>query len=157
MQTFLPETTFKACAEVLDSRRLNKQRIECLQIYNACTGIRHKADGTEIGVAVGWTTHPAVRMWKGYESFLCMYAVYICAECDKRGIADNNNLRDFFSSRVTRHEFKVPKWWYNIAERNKIIHTHQCNLVRKDYPFYSPKFPSIKSSEIFTTNYHWPV
>ena len=157
MQTFLADITFKSCAEVLDNRRLNKQRIECLQIYNACTGIRHKADGTEAGPAIGWRTHPAVRMWKGYEAFLCMYAVYICAECDARGIADNANIKEFFSSRVTRHEFKIPRWWYNLNERNKIIHTHQCNLVRKDFSFYSPKFPAVHPSQIYTTDYHWPV
>lgn len=156
MQTFLADSTFKACAEVLDNKRLNKQRLECLQIYNACTGIRHKADGTEVGPAIGWRTHPAVRMWKRYEAFLCMYAVYISAECDARGIADNHNLKQFFTDRMLRHEFKVPSWWYNLAEREKIIHTHRCNLVRKDFNFYSPRFPSVHTSQIYTTQYYWP-
>lgn len=157
MQTFLPDTTFKACAEVLDTRRLNKQRIECLQIYNACTGIRHKADGTEVGPAMGWKQHPAVRMWKGHEAMLCLYAYFMCAECNARGIADNHNLKQFFSDRMNRHEFKVPRWWYNLAERGKIIYSHQCNLIRKDFNYYSPRFPRVPSSDIFTTNYYWPV
>jgi Pyrimidine dimer DNA glycosylase len=35
MQTFLPYPDFVACARVLDSRRLGKQRVEALQILRA--------------------------------------------------------------------------------------------------------------------------
>jgi len=36
MQTFLPYADFARCAEVLDPRRLGKQRVEALQIMRAC-------------------------------------------------------------------------------------------------------------------------
>lgn len=156
MQTFLPAPIFKDCAKHLDDKRVNKQRVECLQIYNACVGIRHKADGTEVGPAKGWKNHPAVRMWKGYEAMLCVYSAYMCAECDTRGFADNNNLRSFFNNRMLRHEFRIPPWWYDADIRNKIVHSHRCNLVRKDFEYYAPQFPDVQPSQIYTTNYFWP-
>jgi hypothetical protein len=54
MQTFLPSLDFTACARVLDSRRLGKQRVETLQIVRALLVPEY-----------GWRHHPAVLMWKG--------------------------------------------------------------------------------------------
>ena len=34
MQTFLPYADFKRSAESLDNKRLGKQRVEAMQIYN---------------------------------------------------------------------------------------------------------------------------
>ena len=38
MQTFLPYASFEESAKVLDRQRLGKQRVECLQIFNALAG-----------------------------------------------------------------------------------------------------------------------
>ena len=37
MQTFVPYSDFDRCAEVLDDRRLHKQRVEALQLMRAPT------------------------------------------------------------------------------------------------------------------------
>jgi len=52
MQTFLPYQNYSRCAEVLDNKRLGKQRVECLQILNAL-----------LDASKGWKQHPAVKMW----------------------------------------------------------------------------------------------
>jgi hypothetical protein len=59
LQTFLPYLDFVACARVLDSRRLGKQRVEALQILRALLVPEY-----------GWRHHPAVLMWKGYPEAL---------------------------------------------------------------------------------------
>ena len=52
MQTFLPYPDFRASAQVLDRRRLGKQRVEALQVLRGL-----------IVPGYGWRRHPAVRMW----------------------------------------------------------------------------------------------
>ena len=62
MQTFLPYPDFNLSARVLDDKRLGKQRVESMQIYKSCVLDDY-----------GWKQHPAVKMWKGYETALLMY------------------------------------------------------------------------------------
>lgn len=69
MQTFLPYADFDRCAEVLDNRRLGKQRVETLQIMRALTVPGY-----------AWQSHPAVLMWKGYEEALAAYGMAVCRE-----------------------------------------------------------------------------
>ncbi|MFK5143433.1 MSMEG_6728 family protein, partial [Klebsiella pneumoniae] len=77
MQTFLPYSSFKASAKVLDRQRLGKQRVECLQILNVLFGVKSS-----------WANHPAVLMWKGYEGALIEYSLTICEEWTSRGYKD---------------------------------------------------------------------
>ena len=155
MQTFLLHKAFKETAKLLDTPRLQKQRVECFQIYNAIIGLRLDSVTQEIvGEAKGWTAHPAVRMWKDAPAFLCLYAQYISKECDAREIADHRMLNAFFSSRMMRHPFRVPDWASNEKERERIIHSHRCNMIRKDPEFYGPKFPELTMVDSFTP-YFW--
>jgi len=71
MQTFLPYPHFSRTARALDRRRLGKQRVEVLQIYNV-----HRSTG----VTTGWANHPAVRMWKGHDYMLLSYGIAICRD-----------------------------------------------------------------------------
>ena len=64
MQTFLPYDNFNLSLEVLDYRRLGKQRVESFQLLNALLG------RTE---SKGWINHPIAKMWKGYENSLKLY------------------------------------------------------------------------------------
>src|SRR5690606_11138493 len=52
MQTFLPYEDFAATAQVLDQRRLGKQRVEALQVLRGLTRPGY-----------GWRHRPAVSMW----------------------------------------------------------------------------------------------
>lgn len=69
MQTFLPYKNFSKTAECLSTKHLGKQRVEVLQILNTLTGR-----------STGWSNHPAVRMWRGYERALCAYGLEVCAQ-----------------------------------------------------------------------------
>lgn len=61
MQTFLPYSDFQKTAEVLDFRRLGKQRSEALTIIRA------------IKYGNSWENHPATKMWRGYVKALELY------------------------------------------------------------------------------------
>lgn len=58
MMTFLPHEDFEKSAQSLDYRRLGKQRVEAMQIYNCLLK------------PTRWKNHPAVLMWSGYEDAL---------------------------------------------------------------------------------------
>ena len=99
MQTFLPSTSFEQSAEWLDTKRLGKQRVECLQILRALTNPDY-----------GWQSHPAVEMWRGYECALARYGLKICEEWIKRGYKDTcfQKIVDVFDGIVPYQE--NPPW-----------------------------------------------
>jgi Pyrimidine dimer DNA glycosylase len=152
MQTFIPHKSFRDCAQALDSKRLNKQRVECKQIYAALTGVREMPDGTTLP-AIGWRSHPAVKMWRGAESLLCMYAYYVSLECTSRGIADHARLTEWFRERTLRHPFTIPQWMTDEQLYNAVRLSHQSNLIRKDPGFYAPQFPDIPDN-LLTCGHH---
>ena len=158
MQSFLTSRSYKETAQHLDTKRLQEQRVECIQIYNCVIGQRLDVITDEIkGPAVGYMNHPAVRMWRSYPHALLLYAWYISRECDARGINDHRAVRYFFERRMDRHPFIIPHWWADEHKRDRIIYTHRCNLIRKDVSHYRPLFPDITIDEAFRVDYEWPV
>lgn len=136
MNTFLPHPHFHRSAKVLDRKRLGKQRVECKQILD-----------TLLGRSKGWTSHPAVRMWKGYEAALCQYAMVLCKEWVSRGYTDN--LHPFFLLEFTRLPYSEPRWLGDI----RLHSSHRSNLLRKDVIHYG-KFGW---TELPTKPYFWPT
>lgn len=156
MQTFLPYPSYKQSAQALDSLRLQKQRVECFQIYNAASFTRFRTDGSVIGPAKGWTSHPAVRMWRPYIHQFIIYSLAVCRECTERGIKDVAGVEDFFWSRLSRHEDVYPSWYKSEKTLNAVCFSHRCNLVRKDMKHYGPKFPDVNVINALTVPYLWP-
>jgi hypothetical protein len=135
MQTFLPYANVSKTAETLDYRRLGKQRVEAWQILNAL-----------IGKSKGWTNHPAVHMWKGYEPALSLYGWSMCFEWILRGYKDSMLLR--FNAPMLGKIVFPP--WFN----NESFHaSHRSNLLRKD-PIYYGKFGWTEPDNL---PYVWPV
>jgi len=115
MQTFLPYPLFSMSLECLDNKRLSKQRVEAMQIYNVLTGkTKSKA----------WQNHPAVKMWKGYEKALACYHNTAIHVWKKRGY--KNTMKLIPVSDVTSAE--MPPWMGN----DKFHLSHMSNLLRKD-------------------------
>jgi hypothetical protein len=145
IQTFLPYAEFVTSAQVLDYRRLGKQRVETLQILN-----------TLLGISKGWSNHPAVKMWSGHESLLIDYGVAMCDDWIGRGYKDT--CRDKIvaltelavdKERATNPGEREPLWLGNTA-----LHiSHQSNLIRKDPIYYSPIFVGVPSD----LPYEWPA
>lgn len=136
MQTFLPFPSFVETASALDYRRLGKQRVETLQILRTLTG-----------ESEGWGNHPAVRMWRGYESALALYGLVICAEwVNVRGYRDTCAAR---IAEFARGPARLPEW---IGDTD-FHRSHASNLIRKDADFYGPRFPGVPSD----LPYIWPA
>lgn len=136
MQTFFPEKNLIKNFKCLDYRRLGKQRVEAMQIYNILIGKETKKKG--------WIHHTAVLMWKGYENFLALYHNMCIYEWIYRGYNNNMKILNWECD-----DFKIP-WWYG----NENFHSsHRQTLLSKKYDWYkqfgwkeSPKY-----------EYWWPT
>lgn len=151
MQTFVPYPDMQRSAEVLDDKRLGKQRVEALQIIRALTYETY-----------GWKHHPAVLMWRGYEEALGAYAKAICDEWTKRGYADTcattigadlttAGITPVRTERQLGKADKLPPWWGDDA-----VHaSHRRALLRKDPDHYRQHFEDDALKE--NDDYVWPV
>ena len=123
MQTFLPYPDFKQSAQVLDWKRLGKQRVEGMQLLKAITGEK-KLDGNSYK---GWVNHPATEMWSLYPDVLKIYTNEMINEWIRRGYKNNMDIYE------VPQTFILPVWL-----GNKSFHaSHRSNLLRKDFDYYS--------------------
>ena len=67
MQTFLPFADFEMSARSLDTKRLGKQRVECIQVVRGL-----------VRPGYGWRHHRAVEMWRCHEEALGRYGLTCC-------------------------------------------------------------------------------
>jgi hypothetical protein len=124
MQTFLPDPDFRKTANLLDYRRLGKQRVETKQILLTL-------DALEAGVTKkGWANHPAVLMWRGYSDALALYGLEMCLTWRDRGYKDT--LAGFFDSRLPAG-FPIAPSWLGDPKFHSI---HRAKLLGKDPKWY---------------------
>ena len=123
MQIFLPYSDFKKSLQVLDNKRLGKQRVETYQIISAITR-RPKLDGTPYK---GWLNHPCTIMWKDYVSALKLYLNYSIIEWVDRGFKNTMEIEQDDSDIV------LPPFIGN----DKFHSSHRANLLKKEPEFYS--------------------
>lgn len=147
MQTFVPYPDMQRSAQVLDSRRLGKQRVEVLQIVRALTWPTY-----------AWKNHPAVLMWRGHEAALGLYAAAVCQEWIARGYNDTCDLKirtdladaGFIDIPATQEEAALPSWWGDDA----VHRSHRSSLLRKDPEHYRLLFEPDLPDDL---EYVWPV
>jgi hypothetical protein len=123
MQVFLVYPDVIKSLEILDNKRLGKQRVEAFQIINAITG-RPKLDGTPYK---GWLNHPCSIMFRNHVPFLKMYLNASIDEWVKRGFKNTMN-KEIINEPVT-----YPEWWGN----EKFHSSHRANLLKKEPEFYN--------------------
>lgn len=146
MQTFLPYPDFEQTAEVLDDRRLGKQRVEVLQILNAT----HRTTG-------GWINHPATRMWRGFEPALVAYGIAIIDVWIRTGRADSvrGKILPHLHGQPVRSQRQLdalgllPPW----LGREDLHRAYRSALVRKMPEHYRPLFPDVEED----LPYVWPA
>ena len=115
MQTFLPHSDMCQSVRCLDYRRLGKQRVEAFQILNALAG-----------KSKGWTSHPATKMWRGYEPALSFYKDLCIEEWVRRG------YKNTMQKEVLHRDVCLPAW---LGDEG--LHaSHRSNLLRKDPEYY---------------------
>jgi hypothetical protein len=120
---------FQETAHILDWRRLGKQRLEARQILKT------------LQQGGGWSNHPAVKMWRGYENALIEYSNVMIQEWIKRGYNNTMELLEFGS-------VIMPHW---IGD-DRFHSAHRSNLLRKQPDYYTqfnwPEGPDLP--------YFWP-
>ena len=145
MQTFLPYSDFVACAEVLDSPRLGKQRVETLQILRALELPDY-----------GWQNHPAVRMWHGRTEALVRYGLDCAQVWMARGHADSTFeqmaefapwVRDRTQADLAQAGM-LPSWLGD----ERLHASHRSRLIAKDPEFYRERFAGTPDG----LDYFWP-
>lgn len=135
MQTFLPLSSFQESAKHLDKQRLWKQVVEAHQILNCLAG---KGDG-------GWTSHPAVKMWYGYENALKLYYnTFFDVVKNDLGY----NIKKLRRKRISG-EVVMPHW----LGRDDFHSSHRAALLFKNPEFYS-KFGWSETPKL---EYVWPA
>jgi hypothetical protein len=149
MQTFLPFPDFARSAEVLDPRRLGKQRVEVIQIVRALTVADY-----------AWKSHPAVLMWKGHEEALGAYGQAMVRAWRRRGFDDTCEAT--ILTDLARAGVRAPRPQEELAAAgllppwlgDEALHrSHRSALVRKDPDWYRPAFPDVADD----LPYVWPV
>jgi hypothetical protein len=134
MQTFLPYLDPWQTAKVLDRKRLGKQRVEGKQILNILTGLSDNP----------WKSHPAVRMWRGFETLLKYYVNIMMLEWTSRGY--ENNMVPYNIEGM----WKAYPLWIN---DKRLFYSHRANLIRKLPEHYRELWPEVDPN----TPYWWPV
>lgn len=134
MNTFVTHYDHRVTFARMDSRRLGKQRVECLQIIRYAIG----ADPD-----FAWASHPAVRMWARHTHELLRYAIEASTEWISRGYADNlrqrfHQILHWYSVQATTDR-RGPEW---LADPRQHV-AHCSNLVRKDPKYYARFWPQI--------------
>ena len=152
MQTFLPFPSFKESARCLDMKRLGKQRVEAWQILTTNEKVKnHQLIYGEFSSSkVAWRNHPAVAMWRNYESMLAAYGATMCVEWKRRGYKDS--LEDKFMLAMNSHEWLTPPWITDFDSLTKLNASHQSMLLAKDPEHYAPYFPNV----VENLPYFWP-
>lgn len=151
MQTFVPFDDFDKSAQVLDSKRLNKQLLEGRQIYGIL------ASGKRTGA---WVNHPAVNMWRNYDMSLFNYLYAIKDECDYRGIKTENNwnaILDIHEKNWYRgNNVVMPPWWGD----DRVHLSHQGRLYEKSPDEYMEFYTTYSLGWKTCCNkctYFWPT
>ena len=148
MQTFVPFANFTHSAMSLDNKRLNKQLLEGRQIYQILA--QNKRTG-------GWVNHPAVKMWRNYDTALFTYLYEIKLECDKRGIQTEKNwgvIYDMHENNWHRGNNAIMPPWLN---DERVHESHRNNLFVKDPDYYFEFADARRTTCCDHCNYFWPT
>ena len=148
VQTFLPYADFRRSAEVLDRRRLGKQRVECLQILRGLTVPTY-----------GWRHHPAVKMWGGCLEALGRYSFTVCEVWTERGGADSvaatmtDELAELGIEEVRDQPALAEAGLLPVWLGDEAFHrAHRSALLRKDPDHYGRLFGDVPDD----LPYVWP-
>jgi hypothetical protein len=148
VQTFLPYADFRRSAEVLDARRLGKQRVECLQVLRGLTVPTY-----------GWRHHPAVKKWRGCEEALGRYTFAVCEVWTEQGRSDTVaatmalelaaiGVPDVRDQAALGEAGALPHWLGD----EEFHRAHRSSLLRKDPLHYGPLFTDVPDD----LPYVWP-
>jgi hypothetical protein len=163
MQTFVPLiSSFDDMAKTLDRARLNKQALEGWQILMTLLELDPQGNHR---TPKGWVNHPAVKMWRGYETALYLYIQAMVEEWLDRGYKSTIGIKakatfDAALSAGLAHfsPTEAPEWMTNRELFDSIASSHRTALLNKDYEWYSQfGWPEDTGKRPETYEYIWPI
>lgn len=163
MQTFLASTgSFKKTASKLDSKRLNKQALEAWQILMNLLELDPQGNHR---VSKSWANHPAVKMWRGYETSLYQYIQQMVIEWKSRGY--NSTIGEKAQATMLRAQElglvdstmpTTPQWMRDREVYSQLTSSHRIALLNKDYEWYSQfNWPEDTGVRPDHYQYLWPT
>ena len=145
IQTFLPYADFTRSAAILDDKRLGKQRVETLQIFQVLVGLRWNRTGAtpliEVVRAEGVAQPPGGARLEGLRGEPArLSARRMRSNGRSAGFADTclASTLGLFEASGLPIDPKRPAW----VDDPAVHRSHQSNLIRKDPVFYRPLFPA---------------
>ena len=181
MQTFLPtSTTIKGeavttspgsanmeiilqwasdVARQLDNKRLFKQALEGWQILMNLTELDPQ---TNYRKPAGWSSHPAVKMWRGSELVLYFYIQAMINEWKARGfkttLADKALLTIIKAKEDGKAGNLIPAWMRDQKMFDAMAASHRKALLSKHYEHYNQfNWPEDKGFAPESYDYVWPI
>lgn len=161
MQSFLTSTTsFTDTAQVLDNKRLHKQTLEAWQCLLTITHLDPDGNHRE---PKGWSNHPVVKMWRGYETAFVSYISATYFEWRSRGYKSSlldKTLRTYdlaVSLGRISDALVLPNWMTDVNYFERLTSTHRTALLCKNYDWYSQfNWPEDSGTRPETYEYLWP-
>ena len=163
VNTFIIVPDIVKTAQLLDTKRLGKQRIEALEIINCL----EEFDKTG-KITSKWGNHPVVKCWMGFTNHLKVYYNIILREWINRGY--NNNMEfyqienenlyhivpcNFHNNSIvfcgTYNYYSFPFW----VAFYPFYMSHQASLCRK-YPKYYSSLLREELNYFLEIGYFWP-
>jgi hypothetical protein len=158
MQTYTMYKSHIKSVRDLDNARLDKQRLECLQILQT---LREESDK--------YQNHLAMRMWDGFEPALVLYGLIVCHEWRiVRGMSDKvwmdlaeyaeeygitGSITEYTPGGSTKctatgEAPEAPPWLTDV----EVLRSHRSNLKRKLPARYGDMYPETPDDMPFL----WP-
>lgn len=141
MQSFLISTdSFEETASKLDNKRLHKQTLEAWQCLLTITHL--DPDGNDRNPK-GWSNHPVVKMWRGYETVFVSYISSTYFEWRQRGYKSSllgKTLATYdlaVSLGRISSDYVLPNWMQDTDYFSRLCSTHRTALLCKNYEWYS--------------------
>jgi len=177
MQTFLPisipissetaansdlDPILKWSADIarqLDNKRLFKQALEGWQILMNLTELDPQGNYRK---PAGWSSHPAVKMWRGSELVLYFYIQAMLNEWKIRGFKSTLGAKALATTIKARENNMlgnaVPSWMRNQEMFDAMASSHRKALLSKHYEHYNQfNWPEDKGFAPESYDYVWPI
>jgi hypothetical protein len=177
MQTFLPisipinsETTTNSdldpvlkwsadIARQLDNKRLFKQALEGWQILMNLTELDPQGNHR---TPAGWSSHPAVKMWRGSELILYFYIQAMINEWLARGFKTTLGPKVLATVMEARKNNMLgnnfPEWMLNQEMFDAMAASHRTALLSKHYEHYNQfNWEEDRGFAPESYNYVWPI
>lgn len=128
--------------ELLDNKRLNRQRQEAIQIFKINAGEPYKDANQRVNR--GYYNHPACVMYRAHPLVLRNYIYNVCVECNCRSIADNTGAADRYDLSWLIYSYKQAGvstdsvWQRFVTEVHPLFFSaHRTTLHQKDPNYYT--------------------